>query len=158
MSLEPIGWPILFQSNVDHNSTMSVICIHGNNRLMCHINSLYSKFIKEQAYMTLLRPSLEYACTVWDPHTETDSSKLDKIQRRAARWVLKRHRNTSSVGEMLDHLQWPKLSDRRLKARLTMMYRVLDETVSAFTSVRTSKHAPNAPGEVPANSQTTDSW
>ena len=74
-------------------------------------------------------PSLEYACTVWDPHTATDTTKLDKIQRRAARWVLNRHRNTSSVGEMLDQLQWPKLSDRRQKARLTMLYKVLDETV-----------------------------
>ena len=79
--------------------------------------------------MMLLRPSLEYACTVWDPHTETDSSKLDKIQRRAARWVLNRHRNTSSVGEMLDQLQRPKLSDRRQKARLTMLYKVLDKSV-----------------------------
>ena len=78
----------------------------------------------------LLRPCLEYACTVWDPHTQTDSYKIEKIQRRAARWVLNRHRNTSSVGDMLDSLQWPTLADRRRRARLVMLYKVLDKSVA----------------------------
>ena len=78
----------------------------------------------------LLRPTLEYACTVWDPHTDCDSYKIEKIQRRAARWVLSRHRNTSSVGEMLETLHWSTLKDRRKRARLTMLYKVLDKSVA----------------------------
>ena len=89
-----------------------------------------SKHVKEQAYKMLVRPSLEYACTVWDPHTATECYKIEKIQRRAARWVLSRHRNTSSVGEMLDTLKWPTLEDRRKRARLTMLYKVLDKSVA----------------------------
>ena len=40
-----------------------------------------SKTIKEQAYKMLVRPSLEYACTVWDPHTDVDCYKIERIQR-----------------------------------------------------------------------------
>ncbi|KAL8575205.1 hypothetical protein ACOMHN_042326 [Nucella lapillus] len=44
---------------------------------------------------------------------------LEKIQRRAARWVTHRHRKTSSVQDMLETLHWPPLTERRRKARLS---------------------------------------
>ena len=39
------------------------------------------------AYMTLVKPSLEYASRVWDPHTKLDVDKLEKIQCHTARFV-----------------------------------------------------------------------
>jgi len=40
--------------------------------------------IKAQSYKTLVRPVLEYAGTVWDPHTATNINQLKAVQRRAA--------------------------------------------------------------------------
>ena len=54
---------------------------------------------------TFIRPLLEYACTVLDPATQKDVAKIEMIQGRAARYVLHRHRSTSSVREMLDTLK-----------------------------------------------------
>ena len=34
-----------------------------------------------------MRPLLEYACSVWDPYTEENISRLEAVQRRAARFV-----------------------------------------------------------------------
>ncbi|CAH1245543.1 Hypp7506 [Branchiostoma lanceolatum] len=79
---------------------------------------------KELAYKALVRPIVGYACCVWDPHTTGNTNKLEKIQRRAARFVLNRHRNTSSVSDMLDQLQWVPLQDRRRSIRLTMLYKI----------------------------------
>ena len=44
-----------------------------------------SRPVKEQAYKTYVRPILEYASTVWDPHTKELTSQLEMVQRRAAR-------------------------------------------------------------------------
>ena len=72
-----------------------------------------SKQVKESAYLTMVRPQLEYASAVWDPYHVGDISELEKIQRRAARWVLNDYGRFSSVSLMLDQLKWPTLQIRR---------------------------------------------
>jgi len=57
---------------------------------------------KEQAYQSLVRPSLEYVCSVCDPHLKSDINKIEMVQRRAARYITNKQRNTSSVGDILN--------------------------------------------------------
>ena len=79
--------------------------------------------MKEAAYKAYVRPILEYACTVWDPSTDTQMKILEAVQRRAARFVVNRYHNTSSVDAMINRLEWPSLHQRRKTCRLAMMYK-----------------------------------
>ena len=74
-----------------------------------------SKSVKDRAYQSLVRPKLEYCCSVWDPYTTENIYKIEQVQRRAARYACHRHHNTSSVTEMIHSLDWPTLQERRLK-------------------------------------------
>ncbi len=86
--------------------------------------------IKEKAYMGLVRPLVEYGSTVWDPHQKYLTHRVEMVQRRAARWVLNRNHNTSSVTDMLTNLGWQTLALRRQDARVCMMYRMVHGLVA----------------------------
>ena len=65
---------------------------------------VHNKDLKSTAY-TLVRPQLEYASTVWSPHTATDITKLEAVQRRSARWATHDYQRTSSVTQMIKDLK-----------------------------------------------------
>jgi len=52
----------------------------------------------------MIRPQLEYASDVWDPYHVEDITELEKVQQRAARWVMNDYGRYSSVTSMLEQL------------------------------------------------------
>ena len=84
---------------------------------------------KALCYQTLVRPLTEYASVIWDPYTTENISKLEMIQRRAARMVFSDYRTTSSVSVMINQLNWPTLQERRAQAKATMMYRIVYQLI-----------------------------
>ena len=81
-------------------------------------------------YSTLVRPIVEYCSVVWDPHTKTNIDAVEMVQRRAARYVMRDFRRTSSVAEMLKNLQWNTLQQRRLQAKATLMFKIWKDLVA----------------------------
>ncbi|XP_071145327.1 uncharacterized protein [Mytilus edulis] len=123
---------VTISSNLKWDVHINNICKKANSTLgfLRRNLNISSTSIKEQAYKSLVRPSLEYACSVWDPYLQQDIDSIEKVQRRAARFVTNKYRNTSSVGSMLQHLEWRSLSDRRKDSRLVMLYKIEHEKVA----------------------------
>ena len=56
--------------------------------------------------------------------------KLERVQRRAARWTLNDYSHYSSVTDMLTRLNWRTLQQRRADARLCLLYKIIHELVA----------------------------
>jgi len=82
--------------------------------------------VKSALYKSLVRPILEYACTVWSPHCQKDIQCIEAIQRRAARFAMNCYSKYQSVSNMIHQLNWPTLYDRRNKLKLMMMYKIVN--------------------------------
>jgi len=77
--------------------------------------------VKATVYTTFVRPILEYASVVWNPHQEYLIDKIEMVQRRAARQIKQDYRQTSSVSDMMNDLQWSTLLEHRKYSRLTIV-------------------------------------
>ena len=77
----------------------------------------------------LATKELEYASIIWDPYTKSHIATLEKIQRRAARFVCNNYSRHASVTAMLDMLNWSSLEHRRKEAKCIMFYKIINNLV-----------------------------
>jgi len=78
---------------------------------------------KATAYISLVRPHLEYAAAAWDPYLVGDCKQLEKVQRRAACFVKRDYRSMTSVSSLISQLGWQTLSNCSRNSHLSLMYK-----------------------------------
>ena len=61
-------------------------------------------------YCSLVRPLLEYSCETWNPHTQRNINRIESIQRRVTKFILK---SNEDYNFRLKQLDLQSLYDRR---------------------------------------------
>ena len=106
--------------------------------------------LRAKAYKQLVRPALEYACSVYDPLIQTLEDSLEAVQKRCARMVYNVPRiSRISTTDLLNTLDWEPLAKRRAHRRLTLFRgmhfgevatKITDYLVPATNHHRTRRH------------------
>ena len=92
-----------------HISKLSTKASRTFNFLRQNLNKC-SASIKTSAYLTLVCAIMEYAAVAWDPHQCNNIQTLEKIQRRAAHWIINDYNRYRSISDML-HIWTGNLSN-----------------------------------------------
>jgi hypothetical protein len=94
------------------------------------------KEYRKNTYISLVRSVLEYGATIWDPYQKNDIEKLEKIQRRGARFINNdyRSREEGCIAKMLKELNLTILEERRKQQRLIFFYKVAEGQIPAMPS------------------------
>ena len=102
--------------------------------------------IKAQCYNSLVHPILDYGSCVWDPHLVTQIQKLEKIHKRAARFVTGNHTLEHGNTKLnMDTLGWHPLQERRAKLKLTLFYKILNNLCLTDKSDLIPTNSPRRP-------------
>ena len=80
------------------------------------------KLIVLKIYKSLIRPNLEYASTVWNPCTEGQIHKIEKVQRRVTEFILGKNQSYENRRHIL---KLPSLRWRRHFLDLLRVYDIL---------------------------------
>ena len=116
---------IMTCSSLSHESHINSICTKANQRSMLLFKTFSSRdpTLLFRAFSTFVRPTLEYASSVWSPSQHYLISKLESVQQRFTQRL---------AG--LSHLPYPErlaflgadsLQTRRLKSDLTMYFKII---------------------------------
>ena len=118
---------VTFSNDLTWTSHIKGVAAKGNRSLGFVKRNFWKcpQPVRETVFRTMVRPVLEYASPVWDPHLQGDIDTLEKIQRRGARFVTNNYndRRPSSMTKMLKGLGWDTLQTRRRKASLVILYK-----------------------------------
>jgi hypothetical protein len=97
---------ITISQNLSWNNHIDNVCRKANNTTAFLRRNLSScpANIRTKCYTTFVRPQLEYASSVWAPHTQSNINKLEPVQRRSARFATGNYNTASSATTMLNHL------------------------------------------------------
>ena len=79
-----------------------------------------------------MRPTLEYASTVWDPHNgnRSQANLLESVQNKAARFVMSDWSWSSNVTGIKSTCQWEPLQERRAGACVVIFHKIQHSLVA----------------------------
>ena len=128
---------VTITNDLKWNTHVSNICTKANRTLGFLRRNLSAcpQDVKESAYKGLVRPVLEYGSSVWDPSSILLQEELEKVQKRAARFVTGNYiYETGSMTGILEQLKWESLKKRRRDSRIIMLYKGLKGAASIPTN------------------------
>ena len=80
----------------------------------------------EKVYKSLVQPYFEYCSPLWDNCGKVLKDKLQRFQSRAARVLTGANYDIRSA-DIIQTLSWDTLDARRLRAKSTLMYKILND-------------------------------
>ena len=127
---------VTFSSKLEWKPHISNITKKANSTVGFLRRNLRScpRKVKKQAYVSFVRPTLEYASSAWSPHWAEDIASLEAVQRRAARFIMSDFSYYSSPTAMLATLSLPTLEQRRAFTKSVMMYKIVNGLVAISPS------------------------
>lgn len=120
-----------FSSDMSWSEHISIIVSNANRTLSFLRRKLRHcpVSMKRTVYTTFIRPSLEYASSIWDPYHVTHSSLIEAVQNRAVRFILNNYSHDASVTAMKTYLSLPTLALRRMVSSLCLFHKIFHNSL-----------------------------
>ena len=126
---------ITIDSTMSWDQQISVVCLNVSRKIT--LMKLLSKYVNQESlkqyYNSYILPILDYGCIVWGQTSSHNHTRLIKLQKRAARLILKADILTPS-DELFKELNWLKFPKRVLYHTGLMVYKALNGQAPTYVA------------------------
>ena len=146
---------VLLRSNLTWSDHITTVCSKARQLL----GMLYRQFYNhappatiKQLYISLIRPHLEYAAPLWDPHLQRDVNMLENVQKFAMKLITQKW--DQGYTQLMEMVDLPTLKNRRLHLKLHHVFRIVHslcdfppifQATSTYCERRTRPHLLHQP-------------
>lgn len=126
---------VYITNNLTWNKHIDYVAACANTRLsfLRRVLKHSTPTVRLLAYKSTVLPILDYAVVIWDPFTLTNKKKIEKIQRKAARFIYNSYGRTS-VSALLARANLPPITERNRISRLKFLYQLIKKHYKIDTS------------------------
>jgi hypothetical protein len=125
---------LVYDSSLKFDDYISNVTVRAYQRIGLIFRGFISKNTEllKRAYLTYVRPILEYCTCIWSPYLLKDIHKLENVQRYFTRRLFPRY--TYTYQERLALLKIESLESRRLKFDIKMYFKIINNLVNVDSS------------------------
>ena len=127
---------VLLSNNLSFSQHIQTICTKARKIL----GLLYRKFYMNmsnkallQLYISLVRPHLEYASPVWNPHLKKDIKQLEEVEKFALKMITRQW--DLGYQNLLELVELTPLQERRVQSSLCTMFKLFMVFVIALQTL-----------------------
>ena len=118
---------IIIDKSLTWDKQIDAVCLNVTRRIT--LLKLLSKYVDQNSlklyYKSYILPILDYGCLIWGRCSTSNTNRLIKLQKRAARKILKVDLMTPST-QMFSELKWLPFPERVKYHTHVMMYKILN--------------------------------
>jgi len=124
---------VIIDKKLNFNSHVSAVAHKAHVRASLILRTFQTRdpVILTKAFITYVRPILEYCTSVWSPHAISNINKIESCQR----WFTKRIKGMFGMqySERLACLNLESLQIRRLKCDLSLCYKIIHNEITILS-------------------------
>ena len=126
---------IYIDENLNWTSHVDKLCASISSRitLLKKISQYVPENIQKIYYQSYVLPLIDYGSATWGTKNSTNIERLNKLQKRAARIILKAELTTPS-SEMFQRLGWLSVNSRLKYNKAVLTYKALNNLTPAYIS------------------------
>lgn len=132
--INDLGVIITDKLNYDkHINTITTKSYRSLGFIKRHCLKYFSLNTISRLYTTLVRPHVEYACTIWNPHQITQSNNIEKLQHRFVKWVCFKQNipyHRVDYPTLCGQLNLISLQSRRTISDISFILKILNNSIN----------------------------
>lgn len=124
---------VIIDSNLNFNKHCDFICKKVSKKIgfLCRVAESLSLWSRVTVYSTIIAPHFQYCNTIFFCFNDYQLKKLQLLQNRAMRIILRCNRLTS-INKMLETLNWLSIKERVIFSTMIFLYKVTNNLLPNY--------------------------